>query len=217
MPALLTRMSSRPNACFVSAKRRRMSACLETSPCTAIALPPFLVISETTRSAPVLLVAKLTTTAAPSAARCVAMAAPIPLDAPVTTATLPDNFCDMIMLPLFRGQVDRGRTAGGRETPDDGEEHGRQQDSEEGHTDHPGEDRGAERPPHLRPGTVGDYQREDAEDERERGHQDRPQPHLGGLDRGVEPRRAFELPVAGELDDQNGVLARQADQHHEPD
>src|SRR5262245_14547643 len=174
MPALLTRMSSRPNAFFVSAKRRRMSACLETSPCTAIALPPFLVISETTRSAPVLLVAKLTTTAAPSAARCVAMAAPIPLDAPVTTATLPDNFCDMTKLLLFRGGFDGGRTAGGHESPDDGEEHGRQQDSEEGHADHAGEDGRPERPPHLGPGPVGDHQREHAEDERERGHDDRP-------------------------------------------
>src|SRR2546425_13296795 len=43
----------------------------------------------TTASAPDLLPASFTTTDAPSAARCSAMAAPMPLDAPVTTATLP--------------------------------------------------------------------------------------------------------------------------------
>ena len=42
-------------AFLVSAKRRVMSACLETSPWTAIALPPLLVISATTLSAPDLL------------------------------------------------------------------------------------------------------------------------------------------------------------------
>src|SRR5439155_18996212 len=160
MPALLTRMSSRPNAFFVSAKRRRMSSCLATFAWTAIALPPFLVISETTRSAPVLLVEKLTTTAAPSAARCVAMAAPIPLDAPVTTATLPDSFCDMTKLLVFRGFFSNGRTAGGREAPDDGKEHGRQQDAEQRHADHAGEHGGAERAAHLGPRPRGDHQRE---------------------------------------------------------
>ena len=55
MPALLTRMSSRPNAFFVSANRRSMSACLATLACTATALPPLPVISATTRSAPSLL------------------------------------------------------------------------------------------------------------------------------------------------------------------
>ena len=42
-------------AAFASSKRRVMSACLETSPCTAIALPPAAVISATTLSAPALL------------------------------------------------------------------------------------------------------------------------------------------------------------------
>ena len=51
----------------------------------------------------------------------------------------------------------------------------------------------------------------------ERRHDDRPQPHPGGLHGGVEPGRAFLLAVAGELDDQDGVLAGQADQHHEAD
>src|SRR3984893_4756250 len=54
-PALLTRMSSRPNACFVSAKIFSTSAAFATSPCTAIALPPLALMSATTRSAPSLL------------------------------------------------------------------------------------------------------------------------------------------------------------------
>ena len=53
--ALFTRMLSLPEAFFVSTKRRVMSACLETSPCTAIALPRLAVISSRTRSAPSLL------------------------------------------------------------------------------------------------------------------------------------------------------------------
>src|SRR5438067_11655166 len=65
------------------------SAALETSPLTATAFPPALVIAATTASAPDLLEAKFTTTDAPSAASDLAMAAPMPFDAPVTTATLP--------------------------------------------------------------------------------------------------------------------------------
>src|SRR5438128_658101 len=43
---------------------------------------------------------------------------------------------------------------------------------------------------------------------------DRPQSRAGGLYGGFESRRPFLLPVAGELDDEDGVLTRQADQHH---
>ena len=42
-----------------------------------------------------------TTTAAPSAAKCNAMEAPMPLDAPVTMATLPASFCDTVRLRFF--------------------------------------------------------------------------------------------------------------------
>ena len=55
MPALFTRMSSGPNAFFASENRRSMSACFATLACTAMALPPWRVISATTRSAPSLL------------------------------------------------------------------------------------------------------------------------------------------------------------------
>src|SRR5205823_13145478 len=52
-------------------------------------------------SAPALSEAKLATTAAPSAARCVAMEAPIPLEAPVTTATLSASFFVVLLFISF--------------------------------------------------------------------------------------------------------------------
>ena len=54
-PALFTSTSSLPSAFLVSAKSRRTSLAFETSPWTAIAVPPVSLISATTRSAPVLL------------------------------------------------------------------------------------------------------------------------------------------------------------------
>src|SRR3954466_4765647 len=74
------------------------SAALDTSPPTATALPPAAVMAATTFSAPALLEAQFTPTQAPSAASDLAMAAPIPLDAPVTIATLPVSL--LIMFPL---------------------------------------------------------------------------------------------------------------------
>ena len=56
----------------------------------------------------------MTTTAAPSAARCCAIAAPMPFDAPVTTATLPASFCDMTIASSLVGFVPNGKNIGGR-------------------------------------------------------------------------------------------------------
>src|SRR5438876_700242 len=95
MPALLTSTSNRPNALVVSANKRFTSAGFETSARTAIALPSLDVMSSTTLSPPDRLLAKFTTTDAPSAANWRAISAPNPLDAPVTTATFPDNLDDM--------------------------------------------------------------------------------------------------------------------------
>ena len=71
--------------------------------------------------------------------------------------------------------------------------------------------------PHLGAGALGEHQRHHAEDEGERGHQDRPQPQPAGLDRRLEAVLALVLQLLGELDDQDGVLGRQADQHHQAD
>ena len=61
------------------------------------------------------------------------------------------------------------------------------------------------------------HQRHHAQNEGERCHHDRPQPQPAGGQRGVVPAHARLPPSAGKLDDQNRVLARQADQHHEAD
>src|ERR1700749_3381476 len=80
------------------------SAALETSPQTGTALQPEEIMALTTASAPALLEAYLTMTEAPSAASDLAMAAPIPLDAPVTIATLPVSL--LISLSLFYNGID---------------------------------------------------------------------------------------------------------------
>ena len=67
------------------------------------------------------------------------------------------------------------------------------------------------------PGAGREDQRHDAEDERERRHQDRPQPDARRLDGGVDHRHAPCAQLLRELDDQDRVLRREADQHHEPD
>ena len=60
-------------------------------------------------------------------------------------------------------------------------------------------------------------QRHDAEDERERRHQDGPQPELRGMRHGVVPVLARVFPLLRELHDQDRVLAREPDQHDEAD
>ena len=57
----------------------------------------------------------------------------------------------------------------------------------------------------------------DAEDERRRGHDDRPQAELAGRQGGLASRRAFLALVLGELHDEDGILAGQPHQHHEAD
>ena len=84
--------------------------------------------------------------------------------------------------------------------------------------EHAGEHRHAQRPPHLRPGPLGDHQRHHAEDEREadviRIGRSRSRHASSVACAGASPGL---VPLLGELDDQDGVLARQADQHDEAD
>src|SRR5260370_30503605 len=124
------------------------------------------------------------------------MAAPIPLDAPVTMATLPDSFCCMTLL------LNRGLSI--ESSPDHEEDDGRQGDAEQGHADHAGEDRGPEGAAHLGAGALGEHEGQDAKDERQRGHDDRAETYPGSLHRGVEDGGAFLLAIAGELDNQDG-------------
>ena len=87
IPALFTRMSSRPcrsNAPVTSASFDAASA---TSTVATSAFPPAFVISSTVAAA--FCSRAAATTVAPCAASLVAIARPIPLDAPVTSATFP--------------------------------------------------------------------------------------------------------------------------------
>ena len=69
----------------------------------------------------------------------------------------------------------------------------------------------------LAPAPVASTSGSDAEDEGERGHQDRPEPRPRRLDRGFDDRLALGAQFARELDDQDRVLGRQRDQQHEAD
>jgi len=62
-----------------------------------------------------------------------------------------------------------------------------------------------------------DDQRHQAEDEGETGHHDRPEAQARARRRGLGDRlAAAPLPLpGGKLDDQDAVLGRQGDQHHE--
>src|SRR3954465_13209014 len=96
MPALFTRMSTRPKVSSVEATILSALAGSPIESVEAIAAPPFLVISLTTPWAgPASLPQpssatpmSLTTTLAPSSASISAMARPMPRPAPVTMATL---------------------------------------------------------------------------------------------------------------------------------
>ncbi len=66
-------------------------------------------------------------------------------------------------------------------------------------------------------GPIGQHQRNNAENKGEGGHQNRTQPQPAGLDGRVRPVQAGVLPLPGEFDDQDGVLAGQPDQHDKAD
>jgi hypothetical protein len=121
----------------------------------------------------------------------------------------------MSALKRFRVWANRRISAGG---PLDGEEEDRgEEDAEQRDAEHAGEDGGAEGAAHFRPGPLGDEERDDAEDEGDRGHDDRPEPELAGVEDGLLPGRPGDVPGTGELDDQDRVLAGEADEDHEAD
>src|SRR6266404_10009774 len=67
----------------------------------AIAFPPGRSISLTTEAAASAPLVYVIATLAPSAASRLAIAAPIPREPPVTIATLPANFCPLLLLIRF--------------------------------------------------------------------------------------------------------------------
>src|SRR5262249_32278266 len=102
-----------------------------------------------------------------------------------------------------------------RQSPHDVEEYRCEKDSKQGYAQHAEENRNSQRASHLGAGTVTDDERDDAENEGEAGHDDRPQPQLARFERGFSEIGSCLAPRLGELDDENGVLARQPHQHDE--
>src|SRR5487761_293059 len=100
-PALLTRMSTRPNLSRVARTRPLTSDDIDTSARIESPSPPLLLIESTTAWASRSLPTQLTVTFAPSAAKRSAIALPIPREEPVTIATLPSSLFSVISTPSF--------------------------------------------------------------------------------------------------------------------
>src|SRR6516162_4802726 len=94
MPALLMRMSRRPNFCAAPVTKSRHAASLPTSDCAKATLAPAVSSSAATRS-PRSSSRSQNATLAPSATKRLTVASPIPDAPPVTAATLPSS------LPMF--------------------------------------------------------------------------------------------------------------------
>jgi hypothetical protein len=94
MPALLMRMSRRPNFCAAPLTKARHAASVPTSACVKATLAPAVSSSAATRW-PRSPSRSQNATLAPSATKRLTVASPIPDAPPVTAATLPSN------LPMF--------------------------------------------------------------------------------------------------------------------
>jgi hypothetical protein len=88
VPALFTSISSRPKVATVFSTAPLTASTLAASAWIAIAFPPPSSIALTTVEAAPASFAYVKATLAPSAARCFAIAAPMPLELPATSATL---------------------------------------------------------------------------------------------------------------------------------
>ena len=82
---------------------------------------------------------------------------------------------------------------------------------------HSAEHDGADRATTLRARATRDHQRQDAEDEREAGHEDRSQTKLRRIHRRIKHRFARVIPIGRELGDHDRVLRRQTNQHDQAD
>src|SRR5919112_3562777 len=109
-PALLTRMSILPNSSTALLTRSWACCSSVTSHSTAIAFPPSR-DTRSTRSSRRSLRRAPATTAAPSAASACTVASPMPLEAPVTTATLPFNLSPIFITPLYVRELQLGSSA----------------------------------------------------------------------------------------------------------
>ena len=93
-----------------------------------------------------------------------------------------------------------------RQPVDDVEKHRRQKDAEASDTEHSEEDRDTERATHLEARSVGNDQRHDSENERERRHQDRAKAKLRRLERTFNEWSPSRDLHSRELNDKDRVL-----------
>ena len=83
--------------------------------------------------------------------------------------------------------------------------------------DHAAHDAGADGMTAVGARAGGNRQRQHAEHEGDRGHQDRAESQAAGFQRGIDQVMSLVLQVAGKLDDQDRVLRRQADDDDQAD
>src|SRR5438477_3638231 len=98
---------------------------------------------------------------------------------------------------------------------DDDIQHRNECEIEEGRREHAAGDCGADRMTRLAAGPARHHERHHAENERKRRHENRPQADPRRFHRGVGNRHPARAQLLGELDDENAVLRRQADEHAE--
>lgn len=98
-----------------------------------------------------------------------------------------------------------------------GIKHRGEENAEYCNAQHAGKDGDAESKSHFVACAGGIQQRDDAQNKRQRCHDNRAQTQSARFKRRLNSRHAFELQVLRKLDNQNGVLARQANQNEEPD
>src|SRR5260221_13702295 len=82
---------------------------------------------------------------------------------------------------------------------------------------HSANDHCAKDAPRNSPSPVGKPERQRAENKREGSHQDWPQAETGTCQGRLDQRLALLIFQPGKLDDENGVLGRQPDQHYQAD
>ena len=105
----------------------------------------------------------------------------------------------------------------GHDQLDGGVEHRDDEHAQHGGAGHAGEHRRPHGAPGGGAGPLGQQQGHHPQDEGERGHEDGPEAQARALQGGVAHRQAGLALVLGELDDEDGVLGRQAHEHDDAD
>src|SRR5260370_28340264 len=108
----------------------------------------------------------------------------------------------------------RSRFSSGEETLDDVKRYRDQKDRDCRGSNHSANHSRAEHTPCDSTGTAGKPKRQKAEDESKGSHQDRAETKAGAFERSIEERFAFFVFIFRELDDEDGVLRSQTNQHY---